>query len=105
MNFRLKSIDSNWTRLRLTRLSIMSSAPARDSTLNGGVAWATSGRWALATIARGTTVFLKSPPSSCSKASHDEPQYSVASCPVSRFVPPGQSAAGPPRGLSPPTGS
>ena len=60
---------------------------------------------AFARIACGSTVLENSAPVSCSSASHDEPQNSLASSPVIRFVPPTHSATGPSLGLSPPMGS
>jgi hypothetical protein len=76
-----------------------------DSTLNGGITLARSGTCDLASTAPGRTAFEKSPPSSCSSASHEAPQKPSLSSPVRRLVPPGQSAAAWPTGLSPPIGS
>ncbi len=100
----LKSIDSNSTLRRLAACSIRSSG-STDSTLKIGTTRARSGMCAFASTARGRTVFENRPPSWRSSESQEEPQNSGASCPVRRFVPPGQSATGPPRGLSPPIGS
>ena len=46
----------------------------------------------------GKTDFANSEPSSRSSASQDAPQKPSEELPVRRLVPPGQSAAGPPRG-------
>ena len=44
--------------------------------------------------APGSTALRPKPPSSCSSASQEEPKKPSLSSPVSRFVPPGQSATG-----------
>ena len=93
----MNSMLSNSTLRREARC-ITSSSGRRsiDSTLNGGITLARSGTCDLASTAPGDTAFEKRPPSSCSSASQEAPQKPSASWPVSRFVPPGQSATGPP---------
>ena len=99
----LKSSDSNST-LRV-RCWVSASAPSIDSTLKAGTTSARSGMWALASSALGSTALAKRPPTSFSSASQQAPQKPSTSWPVSRFVPPTQSATGPSFGLIPPTGS
>jgi hypothetical protein len=74
----LNSIDSNSTLRREITCSTRSSRSI-DSTLKIGTTFARSGMWALASTARGSTVFENRPPSSCSSASHDAPQNPSAS--------------------------
>ena len=61
--------------------------------------------WALARIARGSTVFENSPPSSRSSASHDAPQNSPDSSPLMRLVPPGHRRRRTAAGVEPTDGS
>jgi hypothetical protein len=102
----LKSMLSNSTLRREARCMTSSSGRcSTDSTLKGGITLAKSGTCDFASTALGSTAFENMPPSACSSASHEAPQKPAASSPVMRFVPPGQSATGPPTGLIPPIAS
>jgi hypothetical protein len=96
---------SNSTRRRECRSTTSSAFRSIDSTLKIGTTVARSGMWAFTSVAPGTIAFRPNPPSRRSSASQNAPQNPSSISPVTRFVPPGQRATGPPAGLSPPTGS